>query len=1536
MTVLLRPDGISVETAGGARADSTLLTFQFVSETKAAAERAESPAVPDAGLQQSAIHPRRKRRRSATAGMRTRKQSGKRQSRRRGLPARQRDGLHRERAPKQRLPHEPKPNKQPSSLQRSPSQNAPGLAWRGLEKLGGETNYFLGNDPASWRTHVPHFARAEAAESGTGVTLIAYGNDADLEYDLRFAPGSDPASLRLKISGGDGKHIDPAGDLVMAVGGREARMKRPLIYEEWRGTNGAVPTRKPVDGGYEIAPDGTVGFAIGPHDPSATLVIDPSLTVAYSTFLGGTGADAANSIALDSTGKIYIGGTTTSATTFVATNGTKIGLGGGPSDYFIAKFDPAKSGLNSLVYLTFIGGSGDEEGGAIAVDASDNVAIAGTSTSADYPVTDGSVLTAAANGTPVNDAAVTEIDSTGAKLIYSTLFGGNGNEASLGPGGIAMDSSGNIFVAMDTQSTNLTVTPAVTSTSSGPFQSTYGGGISDGFLVIFRPVATPTAPNLKYCTYLGINAQATVTGVAVDSVGNAYIAGYTTNPLETLLTTNGFQPAYAGDPYDGFVMKILPSGNGLADLSYGTYLGGGGSDKALAITVGTELPGTVYVTGTTQSPDFPITKGASGSVAAYQSKLNGTANAFLAVIPQDPATGLTRLAYSTYLGGSQTDAGMGVWLAAPSQVYVAGSTTSWDFPWQFNFQAFTGDADAFVAELNPTAAGSASLIVATPLGGTSPAGTKATATANGVVADAAGNIYLAGATTAGDFPQAGTLNNGVQLTCASCQQTPPLPDAFLVEIAPNATATPSVSFSIGKVNFGTQPIGSPTVPPQAVAVQNTGGAPLAISSVTITGTDSGDFSVEDFASCTIAPVAPGAMCSFEISYVPSVVGPEGAYLSLTDNATNGSQELEVVGAGSGPLAVFSPTSLNFGSAPVGTTPDLIVAVTNAGNQPLLISSIQITGASAFHPGGSTSTNLQICTISGSTSGGMQPGSQCYISVAFVPVATGTFQAQINVTDNSQGTPGAVQVVSVQGIAVPAAPLANVSPAALTFATQAVGTTSGTQPITLTNNGSAPLNLTNLAISGANAASFGYYAGGSNACPLPSGSVAVGALCTILVDFIPQSPGAVSATFSFTDNASGSPQMVALNGTGTAATEVSVSPTSVNFGTQTVGLTTAPVGITFTNTGSSGMTIRQIAVSPASAVQFAQTNNCAATLGPKASCLINATFSAQQAGNFAAAILLTDDAVESPQAVSLSGISIPVSATVTPPSVTFASQLAGTASAPMTVTVKNTGASPAVLQVSGASIGDAADFAVTNSCTAALAASATCTLALTFNPAAAPTGSTCGSTSGVKNSVLSINDNAPNSPQTIALTGSATDFCVDPPGLTTQTVTAGASAAYTVDLVSFTGFAGSVTMACTDPAAASACTVLPASATASGTTPVPIQVSVTTTAGSAASSAKPFGTQRVTPIASPSAKILLVVLLLMTFWTAVPAPPLRRSAQFARTAAMAILLAVSLAACFGGGTGGNAVTGTPTGTYTLTITATSGTTTRTIPLTLIVQ
>jgi hypothetical protein len=495
-----------------------------IGKRRRSADHREWPAIKRQSFR-AATAPQKAKRRELDSTYATQSKHAKQAARRYSWP--RRTSASRATCPRQRVPCQTKPTRQLETPPGSQATEAESFAWQGENAVGGESNYFLGSDPAQWRTRVKHFAAAEAHNVLPGVDIVAYGNAEGVEYDLRVAPGTNADDLRLAIAGsGNGAtnsehlRLDALGDLLISLDGRELRMKKPAIYEEWPATSEQPLRRKQIDGGYEMTADGGVAFHPGPRDSRATLVLDPSLTVSYATFLGGTGSDTAQSIALDAAGNVYIGGTTTSAATF-----TQPGTGLGPtgsSDFFIAKINPALSGPSSLVYLTFIGGSGSELGGAIAVDSSGNVAIGGTTTSLDYPVTDASTLTLGVNGVAVNDAAVTEIDPTGAKLVYSTLFCGNGNEATVSPGGIAMDSAGDIYLAMDTQSTNLTIAPVLPET---PYSSVYGGAISDGFLAIFVPVVTGTTAHLKYCTYLGIFAGITVTGVAVESLGNAYLAG---------------------------------------------------------------------------------------------------------------------------------------------------------------------------------------------------------------------------------------------------------------------------------------------------------------------------------------------------------------------------------------------------------------------------------------------------------------------------------------------------------------------------------------------------------------------------------------------------------------------------------------------------------------------------------------------------------------------------------------------------------------------------------------------------------------------------------------------------------------------------------------------------------------------------------------------------------------------------------------------------------------------------------------------------
>jgi hypothetical protein len=1023
------------------------------------------------------------------------------------------------------------------------------IVWSGSGELGAKANYFIGNDRSKWRRNVPLYATAEAKDIAPGVDMVVYGNDRGFEYDLRVQPHTDTSQLRLAFSPKGRAQLTANGDLIVqSANAVQLLMKKPRIYEERVEGNSA--RRELLAGGYELEADGTIGFTVGVHDPAATVVIDPSLSVSYATFLGGAGSEMASSIGLDSSGNVYIAGTTTNPGSFsepvAATVGPGIGnnsSGSTNTEYFVAKINPNSTGTSSLGYLTFLGGSVSQSGALIAVDASGNVAITGTTTSPDFPVTDGSALT---SGT--NDVTVSEIDPTGSMLLFSTLFGGSGAESQVAAGGIAFDALDNIYISSDTTSMDLPVTANV-------FQATFAGTGSDGFLAEFQPSSTPS---LIYCSYLGTNTnvQVGIGGVAIDAASNVYITGYTSNDVNGFPVKNGFQTAYGGDPSDAFLMKILPQSQGSADVVYATLLGGSGLDQGLAVAVDNSVPANAYVTGTTQSTNFPV----NGTLAGYQSSMhvNATANAFLSVIAQNASTGMATLAYSTYLGGSANDSGLGLAVTAFNSVYVGGTAHSWDFPWHDNLQPFNGSADAFIAKLDPSAAGAASLIYATPLGGTAPPGLSVSAGMSGLAVDQYGDIYAAGQTNAADFPTAittGGIANGFQPICASCQNVPAATDAFLVAILESSVPLPSVYFNSRNVIFPAAPFGTQYVP-QPVAVKNNGEAPLTISNLQIAGANFGDFTLIGPSACIGVTIPIGGQCSFEIGFSPSVstAGPEAAVVSVTDNAPGSPQVLELIGVGQDtPFISLSTTTLNFGSQPENTNSlSQAITVSNVGNQALTMQSPVESGTdiAQFILNGKEIT----CGTS------LAAGSSCAIGVVFAPKAIGTFQAQITLTDNSGGVANSTQTIALVGTATGPAPVASVAPSALNFGGIQVGLASGTQQVTLLNTGSTALNISGISLSGSNASDFAIAVSGGGACPLGSSSLAVGSSCGLSVRFAPSATdtlGTKTAILVIADNAAGSPQMVTLSGTATGPASIQISPASVHFSPQSSGTSSAP-------------------------------------------------------------------------------------------------------------------------------------------------------------------------------------------------------------------------------------------------------------------------------------------------------------------------------------------------------------------------------------------
>jgi hypothetical protein len=1518
--------------------------------------------------------------------------------------------------------------------------------WHGEDKAAGESNYFVGNDPKKWRTHVARYRRVEAASQGMGLAVYSAGRQTEgFEYDVLVSPGTDASKLRLDLTGARDQKIGARGDLAMRVGGHEVRMNAPAIYEEvsaagpitasstrirkkatsgthkkatsatrkraststhttprgakrevaprtsWgSGSNSekrrlrksmhddphaprkkrrkTIPPlppgdedpppktprakqsssgssqqiRKRIDGGYVVEADGSVGFWIGRHDANAALVIDPtiSISLSYETFLGGSGTDAVTSVATDSNGNVYLGGTTTSASSFPEGANAVNGNTRGPVQLFIAKVAFSANGTGALQYLSFFGGSATQAGGQVAVDPSGNAAILGTTTSMDYPVTDNRLPTQGITGGAGNDVAISEVDPTGANLIFSTLFGGSGTESQNAPsgialgasqkipaaeGGIAFDASGDLYVASDTTSQDLP-------TTTGAYQTAFGGkGASDGFLAKFQPQGVVSGTSdLLYCSYLGTqaNGEIAVGGVAVDTAAtpNVYIAGLTTNSIYAFPVQYPVQTAYGGGASDAFLMEISPAAGGSTDLVYATLLGGSGMDEALGVAVDTQTPANAYVVGATQSPSFPETPVLAGPNPAIHKTGTGEPapqNAFLAVVAWNPATQVSTLQYFTYLGGSIQDAAQSVDAPFSNSVYVGGTATSYDFGWLNNLQAFNGEFDAFVAKLDTTQASASSLFYATPLGGTffTP-GVPVASFGNGVAADGKGHVYVAGATTAANFPTAATSASeidGFQQICGSCQESPPLADAFLAAVDEQSLGEPAVSFNLPGVNFGAEgvQVGTQAVP-LPFAILNTGHAPLNLSVTSppiVAGANGNDFSVtlSGQSGCP-QPLQPSQSCLAEVTFTPSTAGVESGVIEITDDAPGSPQLLELTAVGTGPLTA-SPAAFAFASTPVDpAAPQVLTVTVTAGST--------ITGLAVSASGAGLAQFLRAPTPSACT-GGLAAAASCTVSYEFAPTATGTYSAQVEISGLQNGASFS-ESVPMTGTALLAAPVAIVRPSQLAFGNEVVGDATAAQPVLVANTGSEPLALTQaIALAGANASDFL----ASSDCPV---TLAPATSCTALVKFSPQTPGAKFASLIVTDNASGSPQSVALTGTAISAAAAQVTPTAWGFASQSVGTQSPAEVVTIANSGSEPLSFTggasSIAISGANPTDFAEATNCnpQVAIPPGASCTVQVIFAPLAAGNLTATLAIADSAPNSPQTVALNGTGVAESVVPQPTSLAFGSQQAGTSSLAKTVSLSSSisGQSFHVSAISlpacGSSPAASQDFCESDNCQG-VSAGASCAVQVMFTPV-------CNSLPAARTGMLTITDNGANSPQTIPLTGTASgDFCYAPTaGGLSETITAGQSVTFpsfsVYSVNSASPFSGTVTLACASVPAGPTCSLSPgASATISLNVPARFSVEATTPSTLAATPAKP----RLSPSAG---KWLMLFATAIAFLAFLLASRFRQLAPRRFALAGSVLAGCLVAAlCAGMAACGNSATATtdppPTQTYTLTVTAT---------------
>lgn len=482
--------------------------------------------------------------------------------------------------------------------------------------------------------------------------------------------------------------------------------------------------------------------------------------------------------------------------------------------------------------------------------------------------------------------------------------------------------------------------------------------------------------------------------------------------------------------------------------------------------------------------------------------------------------------------------------------------------------------------------------------------------------------------------------------------------------------TPVAALSAASVGFGSQTIGSSSAS-QPVVLSNTGSATLGITTIAITGLNSSQFSQTN--NCG-ASLAAGANCTVNLVFSPTVTGTLSANLTITDNASGSPQNVGLVGtggSGTAPAVTLSPGSLVFANQSVGTTSaSSIVTLTNSGNATLTLSGISITGTNS---GDFAQTNN--CGAS------LAAGISCTLNVTFTPTASGARQASVSVSDNAAGSP---QTVSLTGTGT--APVVSFSASNLTFGNQAVGTSSPASGVTLFNIGNASLSISSITITGANPGDFSQ----SNTC---GATVAAASNCTINAVFGPTASGTRTAAISVADNATGSPQLVTLTGTGTNGNPAAtISPLSLSFGSQNLRITSPGQTVTLTNTGGASLSITSIVASG----DYSQTNTCGTSLAAAAKCTVTVTFNPSWTGSRSGYITFSDNAAPTMQTVTLSGtgtapsstVSIsPLQASLTPEqSEQFQASISGVASSKVTWAVDGiTGGSGSVGTISSSGL-----------------------------------------------------------------------------------------------------------------------------------------------------------------------------------------------------------------------------------------------------------
>jgi hypothetical protein len=586
-------------------------------------------------------------------------------------------------------------------LVRAVFENANPVEPIGIEKLSYSTNFLHGGDLARSHVEVPSYGQVAYRGLYEGIDLVYAATPSGTKYEFFLASAASAAEITIRFDGADSIQLDAAGNLVIHTEAGDLVDGAPTGDQQGR----------PVECGFILRDISTAGYRCAGADAALPLRIDPLI---YATYMGSTGVDQVAAVVADAGGNAYVTGSAGGSdfpTTVGAFDRT---FGGGCdslscADAFVAKLNPSGTGL---VYATFLGGSGYDKGNAIAVDGSGHAYIVGETYSSDFPTTPGA-FERTYHGQ--SDVFIAKLNVSGDALDFSTLLGGTSWDYG---SSIAVDSAGGVHVTGHSFSSEFP-------TTVGAFNRTFLG------VAAFASMLNSTGSALVYSTFIGDGQPY---AIQVDAVGNAYVAGDTsdryfpTTPgaLKTTFTTR-----------DGFITKLNPSGSGLV---YSTFFGGNLYDYVYALSL--DSSGDAFMTGTTNSSDFPFTPGAWNTTFPHPTR---GGYVYVAELNMSGSS----LNYATFIGGTKgLSFGNAIAVDSTGNAFVVGSTFDTDFPTtpgaiQPSHQGDPSYSDSFISELS--SAGN-TLLDSTYLGG------SYGDTALGVALDPSSNVYVSGGTSSLDFP----------------------------------------------------------------------------------------------------------------------------------------------------------------------------------------------------------------------------------------------------------------------------------------------------------------------------------------------------------------------------------------------------------------------------------------------------------------------------------------------------------------------------------------------------------------------------------------------------------------------------------------------------------------------------------------------------------------------------------------------------------------------------------------------------------------